>query len=100
MRVKIKAKTDNKAYEKMFKKDLAAPKVREKFEHGVALMKLAVQISSERKNRHMSQKQLADKAMMKQQEIARLEKAKHSPTYDTLLKVAHGLGKELHLEFR
>lgn len=100
MSAKIKSKADNKAYGKMLKKDLAVPKAKAKFEHGVALLKLAVQISSERKNRHMSQKQLADKAMMKQQEIARLEKAKHSPTYDTLLKVAHGLGKELHLEFR
>ncbi len=98
--MKAKAKTDAKAYEKLLKKDLASPKVKEKFERGVSLMKLAVQISSERKNRHMSQKQLAEKAMMKQQEIARLEKAKHSPTYDTLLKVAHGLGKELYLEFR
>jgi ribosome-binding protein aMBF1 (putative translation factor) len=100
MKKKVSAGTDNKVYEKMLKKDLSSPKIREEFEHGVALMKLAVQISSERKNRHMSQKQLADKAMMKQQDIARLEKAKHSPTYDTLLKVAHGLGKELHLEFR
>jgi ribosome-binding protein aMBF1 (putative translation factor) len=100
MSEKIKAKTDNKVYEKLLKKDLATPKAKEKFERGVALMNLAVQISIERKNRHMSQKQLAENAMMKQQEIARLEKAKHSPTYDTLLKVAHGLGKELHLEFR
>lgn len=95
-----KAKADSKVYEKLLKKDMVSLKTKEKFERGVSLLKLAVQISSERKNRHMSQKQLADKAMMKQQEIARLEKAKHSPTYDTLLKVAHGLGKELHLEFR
>jgi ribosome-binding protein aMBF1 (putative translation factor) len=100
MKSKDKATTDAKQYEHLLQKDLKNHKKKEKLEREVALMKLAVRISQERNYKHLTQKQLAEKAMMKQQEIARIEKAKHSPTYDTLLKVAHGLGKELHIEFR
>lgn len=94
------ATAESKEYERLKKKTLASPGAKEKFDRGVALMELAIQISKERNNKHLTQKQLAEKAMMKQQEIARIENAKNSPTYDTLLKVAHGLGKELHVEFR
>ena len=100
MKKEDKATAESKQYEHLLKKELSDPNKKEKFEREVALMKLAVQISQERNNKHFTQKQLAEKAMMKQQEIARIEKAKHSPTHDTLLKVAHGLGKKLHIEFR
>jgi len=100
MKKTAKLNAGRQEYDRMFKKDMKDPVFKAEYEREASLLKLAFLISVERKNRHLSQKQLAEKAKMKQQEIARLENAKHSPTFDTLLKVAHGLGKELHVEFR
>ncbi len=51
----------------------------------------------QRKNRGMTQKELARAASLTQSVIARLESKKATPQLDTLLKVADALGCELEI---
>lgn len=58
------------------------------------------QIIEARAEQNLTQKQLADRIGMKQSNISRLESGEYNPSLDFLKKVAAGLGKELHIEFR
>lgn len=59
--------------------------------------KLIEQIVNERKGRNITQKELAAMTGLAQQSISRLEREKHIPNMDTLMKVLDGLGLELCL---
>lgn len=52
-------------------------------------------IVSERKRRNITQKELAAMTGISQQSISRLEREKHMPKIDTLIKLLDGLGLEL-----
>ena len=54
----------------------------------------------ERSNQNLTQKDLAEKIGLKQSNISRLESGDYNPTVEFLQKIAKGLGKELHIEFR
>lgn len=58
------------------------------------------QIIRARTEQNLTQQQLADKIGIKQSNISRLEGGGYNPSLDFLKKVAGGLGKELHIEFR
>lgn len=58
------------------------------------------QVISARIEKKLTQKELADKAGMKQSNISRLERGEHNPSLKFLKKIADVLGKELHIEFR
>ena len=58
------------------------------------------QLIQSRSELNLTQKELADKIGIKQSNISRLESGNYNPTLDFLKKVAIGLGKELHIEFR
>ena len=58
------------------------------------------QIIKARSEQNITQKELADKIGIKQSNISRLESGNYNPSLDFLKKVATGLGKELHIEFR
>lgn len=47
----------------------------------------------------LSQKDLADLIGTKQSAISRLENGSYNPTVEFLNRVAHSLGKELHITF-
>lgn len=66
-----------------------------KLEHDVVK-----QIVSARVEQNITQKELADRIGIKQSNISRLESGNHNPSLEFLRKVATGLGKELHIEFR
>lgn len=53
-----------------------------------------------RQEGQITQKQLAKKIGMRQSNISRIEHGQSDPKLSTLKKIAAGLGKELHLEFR
>jgi predicted transcriptional regulator len=53
-----------------------------------------------RNEQHLTQKELADKIGIKQSNISRLESGNSNPSLEFLKKIAGGLGKELHIEFR
>ncbi len=58
------------------------------------------QIIKNRSELNITQKELADRIGIKQSNISRLESGNYNPSIDFLKKVAEGLGKELHIEFR
>ena len=60
------------------------------------VMKLLVEARSEL---GMSQSELARRTGIKQPNISRLERGVCSPTLETLSALAHGLGKELQINF-
>ena len=58
------------------------------------------QIISARSEQGITQKELAEQVGIKQSNISRLESGNYNPSLDFLKKIANGLGKELHIEFR
>ena len=48
---------------------------------------------------NMTQKELAEKAGIRQSNISRIENGSASPTIDTLARIAAGLGKQLKIDF-
>ncbi len=64
-----------------------------------ASLAVAVQVRSARETARLSQKQLAERAGMKQQMIARIEKAGGNPTLNTLSAVAAALGTTFAFSF-
>jgi len=61
---------------------------------------LIEQIVKIRKNLKITQEQLAKSANVTQQAISRLEKEKHIPKIDTLMRIIDGLGMKLTLTER
>ena len=58
------------------------------------------QIISAREDLHITQKDLAERTGIRQSNISRLERGNYNPSVEFLRKIAKGLGKELHIEFR
>jgi len=58
------------------------------------------QILKARSELNLTQKELAEKVGIKQSNISRLESGNYNPSLEFLKKIAEGLGKELHIEFR
>ena len=57
-------------------------------------------LKSLREEKGYSQEELAQKVGTKKSNISRLESGNYNPSLDFLYKIAKGLGKELHIEFR
>lgn len=62
--------------------------------------KLIEQVIIARKNKGMTQKDLADKIGVKQQVISRFENEKHAPTLDNFINILDGLDLELNIRKR
>ena len=58
------------------------------------------QIIQSRIEQNITQKELAERIGIKQSNISRLESGNYNPSLEFLKKVAAGLGKEIHIEFR
>ncbi len=58
------------------------------------------QIIKVRNELNLTQKELSARTGIKQSNISRLESGSYNPSLVFLKKIAHGLGKELHIEFR
>ena len=58
------------------------------------------QIIDARPEQNLTQKALAERIGIRQSNISRLESGNYNPSLEFLKKVANGLGKELHVEFR
>ena len=58
------------------------------------------QIIQSRIEQNLTQKDLADRIGITQSNISRLESGNYNPTLEFLKKIASGLGKEIHIEFR
>lgn len=58
------------------------------------------QLIALRQSQQLTQQQLAEKTGIAQSAISRLEAGTHSPSIAFLQRIAHGLGKQLVVEFR
>ena len=58
------------------------------------------QVIAARAEQGLTQRELAERIGIKQSNISRLESGNYNPSLDFLRRVAAGLGKELHIEFR
>ena len=53
-----------------------------------------------RNREHITQKELSARTGIAQADISKLESGNGNPSIKTLIRLAAGLGKELHIEFR
>lgn len=60
---------------------------------------LMTEIIAARKAKGLSQKELAERCGMKPSNLSRIENGNGNPSLTTLLKIAHGLGKQLKISF-
>ena len=58
------------------------------------------QIIEARKSMKMTQEELAKRAGTRKSNISRLESGSYNPSLDFLIKIAKGLGKDVHIEIR
>ena len=58
------------------------------------------QIIETRKEMHITQEELAQRAGTQKSNISRLESGSYNPSLDFLVKIAKGLGKDIHIEIR
>lgn len=69
-------------------------------EEGWLFAQIAGQVAERRKERGLSQADLADLVGTTQSAIARLESGGRPPRIDTLLRIANALDCDLHVELR
>jgi predicted transcriptional regulator len=82
------------------KEQLKDPDFRSEYEALEPEYEIIRQIILARKELNITQKELAERTGIKQGNISRLEKGTYNPSLQSLKKVAKGLDKELHIEFR
>jgi DNA-binding XRE family transcriptional regulator len=58
------------------------------------------QVINARNRQGLTQAQLAERTGIARSNISRLESGNYNPSLDFLQKIAHGLGLEVHVEFR
>ena len=82
------------------KEQLKDPEFRSEYEALQPEYEIIRQIIIARKELNITQKDLAERTGIKQGNISRLEKGTYNPSLQSLKKIAKGLNKELHIEFR
>lgn len=82
------------------KEQLKDPDFRSEYEALEPEYEIIRQIILARKESNMTQKELAERAGIKQGNISRLEQGTYNPSLRSLKKIAKGLDKKLHIEFR
>lgn len=90
-----KATVTKGLFEKQMKEYMKNPEFKEAYETEWMLHEFAEQLASERKKKHITQKGLAKKTGMKQQEVSRIERGDQNAKVGTLLRLANGVGKKL-----
>lgn len=87
-------------FDKYFSEQFSDPTFREEYESLTPQYEVIRQIIKERATQNLTQKQLADRIGITQSNLSRLESGNYNPSLAFLQKIALGLGKELHIEFR
>jgi transcriptional regulator with XRE-family HTH domain len=65
-----------------------------------ARQEVAAQLKQVRKDQGMTQESLAELVGTKKSNISRLESGRYNPSLDFLVKVAGGLGKQIHIKVK
>jgi ribosome-binding protein aMBF1 (putative translation factor) len=92
---KAKAMAVRGLFEKQLKRYMKNPEFKEAYETEWMLHEFAEQLTFERKKKHITQKGLAKKTGMKQQEVSRIERGDQNAKVATLMRLAGGVGKKL-----
>ncbi|MGD0565867.1 MAG: helix-turn-helix transcriptional regulator [Candidatus Goldiibacteriota bacterium] len=92
---KEKITIDYNIYKNRVKEHAKNAEYRKSYNAEKLMYAMAETLQEERLKIHFTQKILAQKAGLKQQEISRLEKGDANATIKTLFKVAQGMGKKL-----
>ena len=87
-------------YKEHLKEQLKDPNFKSEYEALETEYEIIRQIILARNELNMTQKELAERTGIKQSNISRLERGTYNPSLSSLKKIAKGLDKELHIEFR
>jgi len=87
-------------FDDYFEKQMKGEEFHQEYEALTPQYEVIFQIIKERADQHLTQKELAERIGIKQSHISRLESGNYNPSLEFLQKIATGLGKELHIEFR
>jgi len=82
------------------KEQLKNPEFKSEYEALGSEYEIIRQIIEARSELNLTQKELAERTGIKQSNISRLERGTYTPSLKSLMKVAKGLNKELHIEFK
>jgi ribosome-binding protein aMBF1 (putative translation factor) len=96
-----KIKTSKKAvdFQQYLHEQLKNPRFRKHYDECGKQLEIAYQILQLRKQKRISQAQLAEKIGTKQSNIARMETGQQNFTTDTLQKIASVFKRDLKIEF-
>jgi DNA-binding XRE family transcriptional regulator len=81
--------------EEVFKKASKSPAFKKSYDEECARLTLVRQIRETRKAKHLTQKEVAERADMPQSVIARIESGRHSFSFGTLYRIAQVFKKRL-----
>lgn len=84
--------------EEVLAEDLQDPQFREEWERTTIARWLATEVAHFRAENDLSQRALAQRLGLHQSDIARVERAQHTPTLDRLIRITAGLGMELMID--
>lgn len=87
-------------FDKYLESQLLDEDFKKEFDSLAPKYELIKQIITERSNQNLTQKELAERIGIKQSHISRLESGRYNPSLEFLQKIAKGLGKDLHIEFK
>jgi len=83
-----------------FEEQMRDPEFRAGYEAMQPKMKVLRAIIEARIETGLTQAEVAERSGLKQSNISRIESGRSTPTVKTLMHLAKGYGKELHIEFR
>lgn len=93
-----KVKLDPGFFHKDLKRRLNNKEFREAYYMAKLVKRISRQIEELRKKKHLTQKQLADRSGVPQQEISKIEKGDRNITLNTLEKLAEGFGGSVEIK--
>jgi len=86
-------------FDKYLKDQLKDPAFKKEWDDGELEYRLMMLLLKERNEQQLTQSELAERTGIRQSNISRIEKGQVLPSLSTLNKIAHGLGKQLQIEF-
>ena len=85
--------------DRLLEEQMQDPEFRREWENSQLEYEITEMLIKARKSQHVSQKELAARAGLRQSNLSRIENGQCVPSLNTLQKIAHGLGKRLRLHF-